>query len=60
MERMVATMQRLLKGEVFAHCHCLDTEDLKPCSNCGFSLCPIHHDEHEQKCTLPKDSRKAD
>ena len=56
-ERQVANMKRAMSGEVFVRCHCLDTENLKPCSNCGFSLCPVHHDEHEANCKLPKNSR---
>lgn len=57
LEGIVAVLKRKEAGEAVVHCHCLRTKDLKPCSNCGYLLCPEHHHTHEVNCTLPKDSR---
>ena len=57
LEGILDVVNRRKAGEEILHCHCLATSDLEPCSNCGFFLCPNHHDSHERNCTLPKDSR---
>lgn len=57
LECVLDVMKRRDAGEVIVHCHCLAMADLKPCSNCGYLLCPRHHPSHEASCTLPKDSR---
>jgi len=50
MERQVANMARLGRGEVFDHCHCLDDAVLQACPHCGVLLCPLHLAEHESNC----------
>jgi hypothetical protein len=57
LEGLLDVIKRREAGEAVVHCHCLATTDLKACSNCGYLLCPIHHLQHEESCTLPKDSR---
>jgi hypothetical protein len=58
LEGILDVIKRREAGEIVVHCHCLATANLKPCSNCGFLLCPNHLLSHEAGCTLPKDSRR--
>lgn len=57
LEGILDVIKRREAGERVVACHCMRIADLRPCSNCGFLLCPVHHDGHEARCLLPKDSR---